>query len=501
LLIACSNFINLTTAKSLERAKEIGLRKVVGGSRKQLITQFLFESFTYAISGAILAFAIVSISLPAFSAFSGRNLTLDIFYNSTAGLLFVVIILGVGFISGIYPALLMSSFSFSHAFKGVAKHGWKDILFRKGLVVLQFAIAIFLIAGSGLVFEQLKFLQNKNIGLNKDHVMEIPIMQADLGKAQTLLTEMKAHPKIVNAALTDFSFRYGISSVATLPEGSASNEVSSQRSISIDENFLSTFQVPLVAGRNFSQSYATDLEQGFIVNEKAVESFGWKTPQQALGKGIDWGLGKQGKVIGVVKDFNFASLHDEIRPLILHMVPEYYQMVSLRFRPDNLPATLSELKDKWTKIAPNSPFDYTFLDEDFANLYKAEMQMQSVLQLFTILSIVIACMGLLGLATFTVRQRYKEIGVRKVLGASVVSITHLLSKDFLKLVFIAIFLAIPAAWIAVDKWLQNFAYKTTISWWVLGLAAVSTLLLAFLTVCFQTVKAAHSNPVDNLRTE
>jgi putative ABC transport system permease protein len=372
---------------------------------------------------------------------------------------------------------------------------------RKGLVVFQFTIAIILIVGTGIVLKQLKFIQNRNIGLNKEQVVEIEMRRADQPKGETLVKELSKNSSVLNASLTNFSFKYGISNIAVLPEGAASNEITSQSVISVDENFLKTFQIPLVAGRGFENSHTTDTTGDFIINEAAVKEFGFKTPQLALGKNMDWGLGKKGKVIGVVKDFNFTSLHDNIKPLIIHIIPDWYGLVALRIKPGNVSNTLKELEKTWKSLVTDSPFTYTFLDEDFAKLYKEEQNMQSVLGLFTLLSVFVACLGLFGLAAFTIKQRFKEIAVRKVLGASVAGITGLLSKDFLKLVFISAMIAFPVAWWAMHKWLQDFAYRINIGWELFVAAGALAIFIALLTVGFQAANAALANPVKNLRTE
>ncbi len=501
LLIACSNFVNLSTAKSLNRSIEIGLRKVMGAKRSQLIEQFLGESFLFALLAGILACGWVTLALPLFNSFTGKSLSFNIFNNAVLLLIYGSLIGFVGLLAGIYPALLMSSSTPVKSLKGNLRYGWQDIFLRKGLVVFQFSIAIILIIGTTLVLEQLRYVQKKNIGLNKDQLLEIPINNKDLSKTASLLKDIRAHTGVIQVALTDFSFKEVTNSIAVLPDGATSNEVNSQSVISVDENFLPTFQISLSAGRNFSKSFATDPNEAFIVNETAVKAFGWNSPQLAIGKNMDWGPGKKGKVIGVVKDFNFASLHDNIKPLIIHILPDWYGFVAVRVKPEELQSTLKELESSWKNIASNSPFRYTFINDDFANLYKAEQNMQSVLTSFTSLSLFIACMGLFGLATFSIRQRTKEIGVRKVLGASVTGITGLLSKDFLKLVLMAIIIASPLAWFGVERWLQQFAYRIEISYWIFFIAAFAAILIALTTVSFLALKAAFANPVKSLRTE
>jgi putative ABC transport system permease protein len=501
LIIACCNFINLATARSLNRSKEIGLRKVIGAKRLQLGIQFLGESFLFAVIAGVIAFALVYFLLPSFNTFTGKDLPLNIFSNQILLITFAAIIISVGLVAGTYPALLMSSFAPINALKGAIRHGWQDIFLRKGLVVFQFTIAIVLIAGTGLVLQQLSYIQNRKIGLNKEQVIEIGIRRADLPKGETLVKELSKHTGVINATLTDFSFKDGISNIAVLPQGAAENEITSQAVISVDYNFLKTFQIPLAAGRDFSRSFGKDPDEAFIVNESAVQIFGWKKASDAIGKDMDWGTGKKGKVIGVVKDFNFASLHDNIKPLVIHIHPDWYRFVALRIQPNKISQTLKQIESTWKTIATDSPFKYTFLDEDFANLYKEEKNMKSVLTLLTIFSLFVACLGLFGLAAFSIKQRFKEIAIRKVLGATVSSITRLVSKEFLLLVLIAAAIAFPLAWWGMQKWLQDFAYHINIGWQLFAGAGIIALLIALLTVSYQSIKAAIANPVKSLRTE
>ena len=501
LIIACCNFINLATARSLNRSKEIGLRKVIGARRVQLGVQFLGESFLFAVIAGTLAFGIVVLLLPSFNTFTGKALPLNIFNNQNLLLTFGSILLCVGLVAGIYPAILMSSFAPINALRGAIRHGWQDIFLRKGLVVFQFTIAIVLIAGTGIVLQQLRFIQNRKLGLNKDQVIEIGLRRADLPKREILVKELTKNTNVLSATVTDFSFKSGISNIAVLPEGAADNEITSQAVISVDYNFLKTFQIRLAAGRDFSMAFSTDSAQAFIVNESAVKTFGWKNASNAIGKNMDWGLGKKGKVIGVVKDFNFSSLHDNIKPLIIHINPDWSRFVALRIQPGNISQTLKQIEKTWNSIARDSPFDYTFLNDDFANLYKEEQNMRSVLTLFTILSLFVACLGLFGLAAFTIKQRFKEIAVRKVLGASVSSITKLLSKEFLLLVLMSAAIAFPLSWWGMHKWLEDFAYRINIGWQLFVAAGCIVFLIALLTVSFQAIKAAIANPVKSLRTE
>lgn len=496
LLIACCNFINLSTARSINRSKEIGLRKVIGAKRMQLVAQFLGESLLFSGIASLLSLLIVLAAIPAFNTFIGVPLSL----NLSVFWIYLVIIAAVGILASLYPALLMSSFTPITSLKGKVSHGLADIFFRKGLVVFQFSIAVMLIVGSSLILQQLDFIQHRNIGMNKEQVMGIELRAPDARRGEVILKELSKNPNVVNATLNGFSFK-GMANITLLPEGTSENELTSCNVFSVDENFLKTFQIGLVAGRDFSKDFPNDVNDAFIVNETAVKTFGWKTPKEALGKKIQWGGGKEGKVIGVTKDFNYASLRDEINPLLIHIFPPWYNTVTLRLKTNDLPKTLRDIETAWKSVVTESPFKYAFVEDDFNSLYRSERNMRSVLGAFTFLSVLIACLGLFGLAAFTIKQRFREIGIRKVLGSSVSGIVQLLSRDFLKLVLLSILIACPLAWYAMHLWLQDFAFKIEIGWWVFILAGSMALLVAFATVCFQAMKAALANPVKSLRTE
>jgi len=496
LLIACCNFINLSTARSLNRSKEIGLRKVIGAKRGQLIAQFLGESVLFSLIASLLSLILVVLAIPLFNSFIGTTLSL----NLSVVWIYLAIISGVGFLAGLYPAILMSSFAPIRSLKGKISHGVADVFFRKGLVVFQFSIAIILIIGTSLILKQLNFIEDRNIGLNKEQVVAIELKGIGQGKGDVLIKELARNPKVVNTSINNFSFK-GIPNITLLPEGFATNELTACSVISVDENFLKTMQIGLVEGRNFSKDFPTDVDEAFIVNEAAVKEFRWKTPKEAIGKKVDWAFDKSGKIIGVVKNFNYESMREDIKPLLIHVFPQWFGTITLRLKTDNLPSTISNLESTWKSVAGDTPFKYAFLEDDFDSLYKSEQNMRSVLGAFTFISILVACLGLFGLAAFTIKQRFREIGIRKVLGSSVPNIVQLLSKDFLKLVFISILIASPIAWYAMNKWLQDFAYKVDISWWIFLLAGFMAVLIAFATVSFQAIKAAIANPIKSLRTE
>jgi putative ABC transport system permease protein len=415
-------------------------------------------------------------------------------------LAFIGIIAVVSIAAGLYPAMLLSSFRPVQALRENVKGSWHHLLLKKGLVVFQFTIAISLIIGTTVVYRQLQYIQNRNIGLDKEQVVQLELPLIDQGKGKRLQSELSKNPRVLSTTLTAFSYSYGISRVAILPEGANENELTSLPVIAVDENFLTTFKIPLITGRNFSSSFPSDSAQAFMLNETAAKYFGW-TAQSALGKGIDWGLGKKGKVVGVVKDFNFNSLHENIEPLILHIDQESYGNLSVRIQPGQTLQTIKEMEASWKSAGAVSSMKYTFLDEDFLSLYKADQKMQSILGVFTILSIFIACLGIFGLTAYTIRQRFKEIGVRKVLGAGSGNIVWLFSKEFMSLLVLSIILASSAAWIFMNKWLEDFAYHINLSIWVFILAGLLTLTISFLTVGLLAFKASLANPARNLRME
>ncbi len=496
LLIACFNFINLSTAKSINRSKEIGLRKVIGATRRQLMAQFLGESLLFALLGAVISFVIVLLALPAFNNF----VALDLSVNSSVVVIYMLIILCVGVLSGSYPALMMSSFAPIRSLKGLVKHSLGDVLFRKGLVVFQFTIAVALIVCTTVVLKQLDYIQSRHIGLNKEQLLNIDLKQRDAANAEVLLKALRENPKITAASVNGFNFKY-MSNITLIPEGVPENELTSCNVFAVDENFLNTYEIKLAAGRDFSKKFATDEAEGFMVNETAVKEFGWKTPKEAIGKKVQWGMGKDGKIIGVVKDFNFSSLKEPIKPVLFHIFKPWYNNITVRLNTSEVQGTLAQIETLWKREAPFTTFKYSFVADDYNSLYQSELKMRSVLGVFTFLAIFVACLGLLGLAAFSIKQRYKEIGIRKVLGASVSGIVQHLSKDFLKPILIAIVIAFPLAWFACYKWLQDFAFKTDISFWIFLVSGTVAVVIAFGTISYQAIKAAIANPINAIRAE
>jgi len=500
LLIACINYMNLSTARSALRAKEIGIRKVVGAQRKEIIAQFLSESVIVTYISLLIAFGLTVLLLPAINNMSGLQLSVNSLLNWSVLLPVLLLPCIVGLISGIYPALFMSSFIPVKVLKGLFKVQTSTFSFRKVLVVLQFSVSIVLIVATVVVFKQLQYIQDKDLGIDKDHVLT---MQYDgaLGKSfYAFKADLLRNPNIENVGRSSRipSGRLLDDQSASVLEGGSFQPLKVDlKQISVDEGFIPTFGVKMAAGRNFSHDIQTDSNK-YIINETTVKTLGWGTPEKALNKQIKYG-NVTGNVIGVMKDFHFESLHQPIVPMILLLQP--YGRLSIKISGHNVQSSVSLIRDTWQHYLPTVPFDFSFLDKRFDELYHSEQQQGTLFTIFACIAIFIACLGLFGLSAFTITQRVKEIGVRKVLGASVPQIVTELSKDFLLLVLIAAAVAIPVAVYAMDKWLGTFASRIALSWWILAAAGAIALIIAFVTISFQSIKAALANPVKSLRSE
>jgi putative ABC transport system permease protein len=499
LIVAGINFINLSTASATKRAKEVGVRKVVGSGRTKLITQFLLESLLIAMLATILAMVFAYFVLPSFNTLSGKSLML----TEKPIIAFIALGLFVGVIAGMYPAFYLSSFKPIAILKGKLRSTNNNFSLRSGLVVFQFFISVGLIISTAVVYQQMKFIQSKKLGYDKEQLLTIPNSYA-LGKnEQAYKQEMLQDPAIENATVSWFKPAGPTNSnnAMAYPEGH-DHEAMKAVEYHVDENYIPTFGMYIATGRNFSSSLRTD-SLAIILNEAAAKAFGWNA-NTAIDKTIirvnsERGANVPFHVIGVVKDFNFKSLHEPITPLFMTLQPE--GGLIFKIKTTDIAALLSTMKKKWDSFNTGEPFTYAFMDDLYNKTYNSEQKTGAILNIFSILTIFIACLGLFGLATYTAEQRTKEIGIRKVLGASVTQITQMLSKEFVKLVLIASVIAFPAAWWAMNKWLQSFAYRITISWWVFAVASLMALAIALLTVSFQSIKAAIANPVKSLRTE
>lgn len=499
LIVACINFINLSTAGASKRAKEVGVRKVAGSGKLQLISQFLSESILITFFALFIAFALVQLALPAFNNISGKHLSFDvkpIFAFIGLGLL-------VGVVAGIYPAFYLSSFKPIAVLKGKLTANNKSFGLRSGLVVFQFFISVALIIGTIVVYQQMKYIQNKDLGFNKEQILTIPNSYALGSNEQVFKQQMLQDSRIVNATASYYkpAGPSNYNNALAFPQDN-DNLVVDGVEYHVDENYIPTLGMKMVSGRNFSKEFATD-SLGIILNETAAHALGWND-MTAVGKTVvrqnsDRGNNIPFHVIGVVKNFNFKSLHEAISPLYMTLQPE--GGLIFKIKTTDIAGLLATMKKNWDTYNTGEPFTYDFMDDLFNKTYSTEQKTGSILNIFSVLIILVASLGLFGLVTYTAEQRTKEIGIRKVLGASVSQVTQMLSKEFLKLVLIASLIAFPVAWWAMNKWLQSFAYRISISWWIFLVAGFGALLIALITVSFQAIKAAIANPVKSLRTE
>jgi len=505
LLIACVNFMNLSTARSSNRAREVGVRKVLGSPRKYLIAQFLTESIMVTLVGAIIAVFAAWVLLPLFNQMSGKELTVTPRIIGWLLPMLVLFIIIVGCLAGSYPALFLSAFQPIDVLKGKLSRGFKGSRLRSSLVVFQFSISIFLIIGTLVIYNQLKYIQSKDIGYHRDHVLVVRDTWT-LGKsAKTFKQEIKQLPGVDKVTLTGAlpTFDYGNSTTFFKERGLDLKGAFHAQLWPVDEDYLPTLGIEIVTGRNFSKQMPTD-STGLIINEAAARMLNFPDPlNHTLYYPLD-GMAKNVgvyHVIGVMKNFNFRSLRDNVTPMVF-MLDEDRGALSIRVDATaNVPFLLAQVKDKWKALSPNQQINYSFMEEDFEALYRSEQRMGRIFISFTSLAIIIACLGLFGLAAYAAEQRTKEIGIRKVLGASMSAIVGMLSKDFIRLVLIAIVIASPLAWLAMQKWLQGFAYRQDIQWWVLAFAGLAAVIIAFLTISFQSIKAALTNPVRSLKSE
>jgi putative ABC transport system permease protein len=510
LLIACLNFMNLTTAKSAKRAKEVALRKVVGAPRRQLITQFISESTLFAIVAMAISIASIELILPFFNILIGKELAI----NKLNPFLFLLSMVGgtlvVGFIAGSYPAFYLSNTRPIETMKGERKVTKNNANVRKILIIIQFIISTVLICFTLLVSKQLRFLQTTNLGFRKEHIIVIPIIDKTCkSKADVIKAEFYENKDILKVTASggvpgrpnNSEFPYKIES--TPEEGSLPNILT----FAVDYEFVETYQLQIIEGRNFSKEYGTDDAKAFILNETAIRTFGWKTGlgrkftlMQFNGQTME---NKEGTIIGVIKDFHYKSLHYNIEPLVIEISPStvFYNSLSVRINAENVKESITYMETKWKKIFPERPFEYFFLDDNLEMQYKSEGKLRDLINYFSILAIIIACLGLFGLATFTAEQRTKEIGIRKAMGASVTEIVILLTKEFTKWVLIANIISWPVAWLVMNKWLQDFAYRTNIDIYIFLISTLSAFIISIITVTYQAVKAAGSNPVEALKYE
>ena len=500
LLIASINFINLSTARSAKRAREVGMRKVLGAFRGQLIRQFIGESVLLSVLALMLAVALVELLLPTFNYLLEKNLVANYSENGLLLLSLGAITFFVGFVAGIYPAFVLSSFRPVEVLKGKAKRGLVAALFRKGLVVFQFSIAIVLIIGSVVMASQMAYFSEKDLGFQHEQIVVMELQDPALEEnVETFKQTLMQHPGVLIAAGASSTPGSNTYSLATyIPEGADDDEDMGIGTVMIDHDAIETWGLRLLAGRGFSRSFSTDTSEALLLNASAAKLIGWDDP---VGKRLRVDAETDMQVIGVVEDFHFSSLDSEIQPMVFRMSTESYPFVSVRVSPQDVSSTLAFLEQQWQTFAPAYPFEYTFVDEDFASSYESTQRLSETIRAFALLAILVACLGLFGLVSYTTEQRTKEIGVRKVLGASVSGIWMLLSKDFIRLVAVAFVVATPLAYYAMRRWLEDFAYAVDMSWLTFVLAGLVALGIALATVSYQAIKAALGNPVDSLRYE
>lgn len=508
LLIVGFTYINLSTARSLERAREVGIRKVAGARKGQLFWQYMGESGLVCLIALVLSLLVVLVALPAFSHLTQLTLSAWVLLSPYFLLFALSIALVMTLLAGSYPALVLTHFQPIQVLKGLFKHSGSGRRMQQSLIVFQFSIAIALLVGTFIIQRQLAFVQQKKLGYDRDHVLVLPISQKMVSSLPAIKQELKTNPEVLSASRC-------VSTPVTIVGGynmrSASMSEKAQLPVTanpVDEDYVKTAGLQLVAGEGLTAQDVKDVltddpkvvkQYHFVLNESAAKQLGW-TPKQAVGQRMFLDNSRPGLVRGVVRDFHFESVHSAIKPLVL-FPDDYGRQLLVKVSGRNLPQTITFMEAKWKQIAPYLPFEYHFLDDDYAKLYQTERRLGTVMDLFAGIALLLTCLGLLGLSAYVVQQRTKEIGVRKVLGASVTSIVALLSKDFLKLVLIAIVIASPLAWYVMNYWLQDFAYKIDIAWWMFVGAGMLAVTVALLTVSFQSVKAALMNPVKSLRSE
>ncbi|HZY81153.1 MAG TPA: ABC transporter permease [Cyclobacteriaceae bacterium] len=499
LVIACVNYMNLTTARSLRRAKEVGMRKVIGAKKGDLLGQFLLESFVMTTIATLLAVLICLVLLPVFNEFAGKQIPRNILLSPQVLTGLLVSLLAIALVSGLYPALMLSSFKPLNSMKMSAGTGGKtNLLFRKGLVLLQFMISIGLIAASAIVYNQWNFMKNKDLGINDDAILVVPLQTMDRAKINTFTSELLTEPSIARAGYTNMRLPgwIGNSTDYRAQDVNPDDEVNkSMKIVRIDYDFLSTVEAQIVEGRNFSRDFPADTISSIILNESAVEQLRWK---EGAGKWMEF-RNQRFNVVGVVKDFHFESLHRKIPPTIFIFSPRAFNFAYVKVGNNNVQSSLSHIEKVYSKYVTNRDFSFTFLDEDIQKQYAAEQKFSEVFAVFTGLAILIACLGTFGLISFSAERKSKEIGIRKVLGASVGNVSFLLVREFVILLMVASVIAWPFTWYFLNNWVQSFTYRTSIGVMPFIIATVLAAFIVILTTGFRALKAGLANPVQSLR--
>jgi len=499
LMIACINFMNLTSARAVKRAKEVGIRKVVGARKNQLVRQFLGESLLLSIFSASAAVLLVIMALPLFNRLTGKGIALLSLTNPSFVLGIIAIALAVGFIAGIYPAFFLSAFQPMHSLKSRTGYSFSGTALRKGLVIFQFALSIGIIFATLSVHKQMKYIRSRNLGYDKEQIMVIPLSKDLRQNYEGFRNELLKDPGIENTTTSSYVPTRGSGHLSFRFEGT--KELLDQVIYLVDKEFVSTYGLKLLSGGNIRLPLSEEGTSEFLVSELTTREAGYSSPHEAVGKGVDFHE-YRGHIVGIVNDINIYSLHQEPHS-ISYMVTsiQSHNYLSIRILPQNISETIAYIQKTWNKMVPYYPLDYFFLDASFEQMHIADKKMSEIFSIFSILAIFVACMGLFGLAAYTAEQKTKEIGVRKILGASVSSIYLLLSREFLKWVALANILAWPVAYFTMNNWLQNFAFRVIIGWEIFLVSAGVALVISVLTVSYQSIKAAVANPVDSLRYE
>jgi len=498
LLIGCINFMNLTTARSANRAKEIGLRKVVGAKRMDLMKQFFGESMLLTLIALLIAIILVWLALPAFNELSGKQVGFGLFNHPKIIFGLVIIVLTTGVVSGSYPAIFLSSLQPVKTFKDASRSGTMGSHLRKGLVVLQFSLSIILIMGALTVYHQLDFMQNKKLGYDQDHILHFRKRGNLNSQYESFKNELSQNPNILGVTTSSDLPTYTVHSTSAIAwEGKGPDDRVLMHRFSVDHDYIKTFGIEMIEGRDFSKEITTDTEAGYVVNEEAVKQMGLDSP---IGKRFTL-YNFEGQIIGVMKNFHFKSLHVKIEPLVLKIRPSWDRYVFVRVRSEDMSSNIKFIEKVHQRFNTDYPFEFTFLEDTIDRLYREERRISRVVQYFTCLALFISCIGLFGLAAFMAEQRTKEIGIRKVLGSSVSGIVLILSKAFAKWVLVANVLAWPTAYFLLNRWLQNFAYRTSLPWWIFFLSGWIALMVALVTVSYQSIRASLVNPVEALKYE
>jgi putative ABC transport system permease protein len=504
LLIACLNFINLTTTRSVRRACEVGVRKAVGANRRQLISQFLGESLLTALVALIISIGLARLAIPLLNKLTGTLIAFSVLSNPIVLIGLIGMLTLVGLAAGVYPAFVLSSLSPVASLKGALRRGSRNSLMRSVLVVVQFSISIFLVIGTLVVYRQLNFMKNQHLGFDKEQKLIIPLRGGISIKEnyETVKDNFSKQSSVTGVAFSSNVPGRGMPTYSIKLVGEIEDKNQAMNHMYCDYDFIIDYKIDIIAGRGFKKDLSTDIAGAFLINKAALKAFGWSTAEEAIGKRLETGNGgRVNPIIGVTRDFHYRGLQRKVEPLVIEFLPEQFHYISISLNTENLDKQLALVENQWKELFPANPYESFFLDKDFERLYRSEGQVGLISGVFMFLGIFIACLGLLGLVSFTTEQRTKEIGIRKVLGASVSNVAIFLSWDLTKWVLLANIAAWPIAYFFMNKWLHNFAYRTQLGIWIFIASGATAMFIALATVSTMAIKAASANPVDSLRYE